>query len=131
MSDKYFNKYESSNYEQNFAKNVKRDKKYSKKVFLWGLAGLAVMALDYYFSDQFCMDSLYKPFKEMNGNELVHTTLLTLSTSSAFGGGIMYGLSKFFETDLKIERANNINKLRELKIEQKEKINTLERNLRD
>jgi hypothetical protein len=129
MSGKYFNIDEQKQTED--IEMDRRYSKYSKRVLIGGLAGLAISIADYYISASFGTDSLSISFNKMGAGELAHTAFLALSGIGILGGGTVYGLSKFFEMDAKKEQENKANTLIGLNIEQKEKINALERNLRD
>ncbi len=89
----------------------KRDKVYSKKVAIYGSIGLIISAADYLISGNLGIDSIFKPFQEMNTHEIVTNLSFGLSSMSVLGGGIIYGLSSFFEQEDKKELNNKKNSL--------------------
>lgn len=91
----------------------KKDKSYSKKVIIYGSIGLAISAADYIISGNIGIDSMLKSFQDMNTHEIVTNLSFGLSSMSVLGGGIMYGLSSFFENEDEKEMKDKLNPLEE------------------
>ncbi len=91
----------------------KKDKLYSKKAAIYGSIGLAISTADYIISSSIGIDSILKSFQDMNTHEIVTNLSFGLSSMSVLGGGLMYGLSSFFENEDKKEIKANLNPLEE------------------
>lgn len=89
----------------------KRDKTYSKKATIYGSIGLVVSVADYIISGNLGIESMLKSFQEMNTHEIFTNLSFGLSSMTILGGGIMYGLSSFFENEDKKELKNKENPL--------------------
>lgn len=75
----------------------KEEKKYFKKAFIYGSVGVGIGITDFILSNKLGVESLFKPFKEMNPHEIITNLYSGISFISALGGGIMYGVYSLFE----------------------------------
>ena len=99
--------------EREYQKSIIKERKSSKKALIYGTIGLGIAVTDYYISNKLGVESLYKTFKEMNFHEIVANSLLGCSFISAFGGGVIYGMTYLFEEDLNKDKNDKIKNLEE------------------
>lgn len=73
--------------------NLRDERKYSKKAFVYGLIGMGIFSLDTYLSGSLGVESLFKEIKELNTYEIMNNVLFGVSSISTLLGGTMYGIS--------------------------------------
>ena len=80
-----------------------------------GVAGLAITAINYYFSGEPSLQTLNQPASQMNNAQLIDTTIFGISSVGYVGGGLMYGLFSFIQDSLKdqLKKQKTKNKLEE------------------
>lgn len=61
------------------------------------MLGGGIGITDFILSNKLGVESLFKPFKEMNPHEIITNLYFGISSISAVGGGIMYGVYSLFE----------------------------------
>ncbi len=100
-------------------KFINRCENYSKNVLYGGVLGLFASAINYYFTGEPSSNVFQVSSNEMTNAQLISTLIFSISTVAYIGGGLIYGLANFFENDF------------EKNLEIKEKMNNLEKNLKD
>jgi hypothetical protein len=88
--------------------HYKAYKKISKGILYASVAGLAISAINFYFSGEPSLQTLNESLNQMNKTQLMGAEIFGISSMGYFAGGFFYAFFEGLETSLK-------NKLKEKK----------------
>ena len=93
--------------DKNLIKGFRKFERYSESILYGSVAGLAIAAVNYYFSGEPSLETLNATIKNLDTYKLMSTAVFSTSAIGYFVSCAMYGISNLLEEEFKKSLVKN------------------------